>query len=231
MAQRKISIDLTPKVKDILQNARLYHNKYYTATTFAGPSLYFHRRALGLEGEISKALRLEIIYAALMSWGMHRMGQGGSKMVSFEVFQSSVTSLSSELGACSKLNPANIRGKGWSLLEKIFKGIKVMASRTSLVGNSKVMAHLLPYTVAPIDREYTLKYLFHSGSLQNNLDYEWLLMRKILSEFFHPIANDSGLQKRAAQWTMRQTKYPWDTAIIKVIDNLVIGGRKQNTTM
>lgn len=34
------------KVKDILANAEKYHQAYYKAETFVGPSLYFHQRAL-----------------------------------------------------------------------------------------------------------------------------------------------------------------------------------------
>lgn len=216
-------VDLAPKVADILRNTRNYHAKYYTAKTFGGPSLHFHRRALGLTGPVTLKDRTELIYAVLASWGMHRMGSGGSKMLPYVAFLKSVRPLRPFLSKASSFVPATMTAADWRVVEKIFTGIKVMASRTTVVGNSKVMAHFLPGIVPPIDREYTLNYLFGSGNLQNNLAKEWDLMRKILEEFFFPIAADPAFTAQARTWIGDQRTYPWDTGMLKVIDNLVIG--------
>jgi hypothetical protein len=69
------------KVADILANAERYHLAYYQADTFRGPSLYFHHRALQTRNSEDFLAHLEYVYATLASWGMHRMGRGGSKMV------------------------------------------------------------------------------------------------------------------------------------------------------
>jgi len=216
-----------PKVRDILQNGHTYHEEYYAAETFGGPSLHFHQRALGLRGEVSESLKPELIYAVLSSWGMHRMGKGGPKMNAFDRFANSVKLMSDDLETLRLCSPASMTMESWSRLKRVFEGIQVMASGTSLVGNSKVMAHLLPNIVSPIDREYTLEFLFGNKNIQNDLNEEWLLMRKILEEFFHPIVNDRAFQRTAALWISSQTRYPWDTSILKVADNLVIGAMKQ----
>lgn len=200
MSQRHTAVDLIPKVRRILQNGHTYHEEYYAAETFGGPSLHFHRRALGLNGEVSESLRLELIYAVLSSWGMHRMGKGGSKMKAFDTFANSVKFVHDDLEVLHVFSPASMTSESWSRLKRVFEGIEVMASGTSLVGNSKVMAHLLPNIVVPIDREYTLKYLFGSGDIQNDLNLEWLLMRKILEEFFYPVVNDRAFQRTAGVW-------------------------------
>lgn len=101
-----------------------------------------------------------------------------------------------------------------------------MASGTSIVGNSKVMAHMIPNIVPPIDREYTLKYLKGNTNIRNGLDYEWKLMKGVISEIFIPVAKDTEFVKKANAWIDNQSEYPWDTSIFKVIDNLVIGARK-----
>jgi hypothetical protein len=75
------------EVADILANAQSYHDIYYKAQTFHGPSLYFHRRALESWDYPDLSRHLEYIYATLASWGMHRMGRGGAKMLDFETFR------------------------------------------------------------------------------------------------------------------------------------------------
>ena len=225
---KRLTVDLTPKVHDILQNRDAYHEKYYPVDTFGGgPSLHFHRRALGLEGDVSEPDKLELIYAVLTSWGMDRLGEKGPKMKDFDIFKTSVKLMGDDLDTLRLCSPASMTPQSWSSLQRVFQRIEVMASGTSLVGNSKVMAHLLPNIVSPIDRAYTLKYLFGNDSIQNDLNQEWELMRKILADFFYPIANDTVLQSTAAPWISSQTRYPWDTSILKVVDNLVIGAMKQ----
>ena len=53
MATPRLKRDLSGKVSDILNNAEKYHGQFYDVKTFGGPSLHFHRRALGLEGKVS----------------------------------------------------------------------------------------------------------------------------------------------------------------------------------
>lgn len=101
-----------------------------------------------------------------------------------------------------------------------------MASGTSIVGNSKVMAHMIPNIVTPIDREYTLKYLKGNTNIENGIDDEWKLKKEIISEFFIPITKNTEFLKKANNWISNQANYPWDTSIFKIIDNLIIGARK-----
>lgn len=214
------------KVTDILANADRYHQAYCKAETFRGPSLYFHRRALQTRQSPGALAHLEYVYATLASWGMHRMGKGGSKMESFDTFRRSVDPLKDKISEAQKLAPRKMNGEGWTLLKDIFQGIKVMASGTSLVGNSKVMHHMLPNIVAPIDREYTLRYLRGNTNISNDLDEEWQIMKGILSGFFIPVACDAEFSCKVSKWMASQDEYPWDTSVLKVVDNLVIGSRK-----
>jgi len=64
---RRASADLGEKVADVLENARRYHARFYEAKAFDGPSLHFHRRALG---PVTLEDQAEFIYAVLASWGM-----------------------------------------------------------------------------------------------------------------------------------------------------------------
>lgn len=154
------------------------------------------------------------------------MGKKGSKMQGFDIFRGSVESLRGMIAEAQQFDFREMNSTKWALLQEIFRSINIMVSRTRLVGNSKVMHHMLPNIVPPIDREYTLWYLRGNKNIRNDLEYEWQLMKGIISEFFIPVASDSAFEAKASQWMGRRDEYPWDTSVIKIVDNLVIGSTK-----
>jgi hypothetical protein len=98
-----------------------------------------------------------------------------------------------------------------------------MASGTSLVGNAKVMAHLVPNLVPPIDRRYTLSFLFGNASIRNDLEAEWMTLAEILRGFFYPIVLSPDFRRKIKKWAKHSRKFRWDTSPLKIVDNLVIG--------
>lgn len=214
------------RISDILANAERYHRSYYVAETFRGPSLYFHQRALATGRSSDFVLHLEYVYATLVSWGMHRMGPGGSKMQPFETFRRSAESLRDRIALCQGFDPERMSPSDWSVLCDVFRGIKVMATGTSIVGNSKVMHHMMPNIVPPIDRAYTLRYLWGNTNIANDVDGEWQTMRDIISTFFIPVISDSDYASSASMWMGNLDLHPWDTSLMKVVDNLIIGSSR-----
>jgi hypothetical protein len=214
----------TDRVRDALEHADLYYGAYHAADTFGGPSVYFHRRALDTRHAPASSQHLEYVYATLASWGMHRMGAGGSKMCAFPQFSASVEGLKDKILQAQTFTPAAMSERAWSVLKEIFTGLTVMASKTLLVGNSKVMHHMRPNIVPPIDREYTLRYLCGNTMFANDPEKEWRTMRDLISGFFIPVATDKAFAAKAEQWITQNR--PWDTSVMKVIDNLLIGARK-----
>ena len=105
-----------------------------------------------------------------------------------------------------------------------------MASGTSLVGNSKVMAHLLPNLIPPVDREYTLKFLFGKNTIKNAIESEWLTLEQILNDFFYPILYSQRFQTKAREWLADSRWKSWDTSETKIIDNLIVGLSKIGRT-
>jgi CRP-like cAMP-binding protein len=93
------------------------------------------------------------------------MGAGGSKMRPFDDFRASIEPLTNKIKHGQQLATSAMNDAGCSLLRDIFCSIRIMASRTSLVGNSKVMHHMLPNIVPPIDREYTLRFLYGNTTI------------------------------------------------------------------
>ncbi|MGH8655104.1 MAG: hypothetical protein ACREYE_24350 [Gammaproteobacteria bacterium] len=146
-------------------------------------------------------------------------------MGDYDSFKSSVTRLYRDIVKAAEIaiDCQNIAAVDWQPLKQIFERLVVMQSDPRLVAHSKVMAHLFPDLIPPIDRRYTLMYLNGNTNVQNG--EEWPLMKRIISDFFIPIACDIAFQKQANQWMARQDEHPWDTSLFKVIDKLVIGKR------
>jgi hypothetical protein len=98
-----------------------------------------------------------------------------------------------------------------------------MSTETSLVGNSKVMAHALPNLVPPVDREYTLKLLYGHGRIKNGIEREWKTLEQILRDFFYPAVQSDQFQEALRGWMKQPEPFAWDTSELKVAANLVIG--------
>jgi hypothetical protein len=229
MADKIVFIDYELKKNDIVNKAEECHSKFYQfdgngKLLFRGPSLYFHRRAIDLcrKAWLSES-HLEMVYAVLVSWGMHRMGKGGSKMVYFDDFKKSIADVKNDLGYLRRIDdPKEMNKVEWTKLKNVFDEIKVMESTTTIVGNSKALAHILPNIIAPIDRQYTMQFLYESKYIKNGLENEWYLMKEIHEYFFYPIVKDSIFSNLAEDW-LSNNKFKWDTSFLKVVDNLVIG--------
>jgi hypothetical protein len=198
------------------------HRKYYQAEVFGGPSLYFHLKSLEAARSRDFERFAEYVYAVLPSWGMHRMG-GGPKMREFAEFHLSLKAVWPTALQLQEQTPGNLGPTDWTALKEVFCGIQCMASGTSLVGNSKVMAHLLPNLVPPVDREYTLSFLFRRTQITNDLQAEWNKLVQILEGFFYPVAQSPLFQSKSKTWLSNNDEFKWDTSPLKIIDNLVIG--------
>jgi len=129
---------------------------------FGGPSVYFHQQALiECSQNFLSNRHIEMIYATLSSWGMHRMGKTKTKMVSFDIFKSSVMKMASDLEELRFLNLTQFDYPPNDLLQRIqhicFR-LQVSISNSKIVGNSKALAHIIPNLVPPIDRQYSIRF-------------------------------------------------------------------------
>ena len=222
--KRELSQRPEEKVPEILEKLDLFHSAYYEAGTFTGPSLHFHLRALDCRNCCDTFA--EASYAALVSWGMHRPGPRGSKMKDFDLYKASLNRLWPKIQLAAQFDPLQMDEDKWPLLKHLFENIEVMNSETLLVGNSKVMAHALPHLIPPIDREYTLNYLYENSNIQNDKEKEWEKLKEIVTTFFLPITREELFKEKYEAWSRNQHDFPWDTSPLKVVDNLLIGAMK-----
>ena len=199
------------------------HDAYYQTEPFTGPSAYFHLKSLEASSRQDFEQFAELSYATLAAWGMHRMGPGGAKMRNFDDFRASLLNVWPSAMCLQKKLPGNLTANEWNALKTIFCQIQCMASHTSLVGNSKVMAHLLPNLIPPVDRQHTLRFLFKKGTIKNEIELEWRTLQQILKEFFYPILESQEFRTRAKQWLADSRWARWDTSELKIVDNLIVG--------
>ena len=211
------------KISDILTNVTEYHKSFYRRKS--GASLYFYRKAL-TQPLNKKCLKrkLEYIYATVALWGMDESGKNRPKMVDFKAFKKSITGKCiSEIKKAKKYNILNMEEKEWKVIEYIFKNIKIMKSKSSLVGNSKAMHQLLPNIIPPIDRTYTLGFL--EKSVGKTKERQWGLMRDIIVNFFREIIMIKEFKENAVKWK-KNKNFACDLNKMKIIDNLIIGRKR-----
>jgi len=214
---------LEDRVRELQKGFPGYVDAFATAKLFTGPSLHFHERTLHVlreHGYAAKALQderyVEMLYATLASWGMHRMGPGNTKLVAFTDFRRVLAENSraiTELEPYSVLDalPAKIVQRLCALAKKV----RVSPARTYLVSSSKVLHHVLPQLVPPIDNEYTLSFFLHSVILDGEND------ESVMATIF-PYFNQLG--RAQAAFIRESIGYGYmNTSASKLLDNGIVG--------
>lgn len=212
------NVEFEKKVSDLIRNADNYHKSFYSQfkDDNFGPSLYFHNQALKSKSLKKKA---ENIYATVALWGMHRHGSKSPKMVEFKDFYKSIKGITRNINKVKSAIDDGKQDEADKEIKEIFYKIKIMASKRKLVGNSKVIHHLLPDIIPPVDNRYTLGYLGIKHPTQEEDELELLL--SLHKNFFNEIAKNKVFAKKANGW--RKEAFLRDTSIMKIIDNLIIG--------
>jgi hypothetical protein len=199
------------------------HRRFHDSRIFRGPSLHFHTRALAAAKASDFEHFAEMAYALLVSWGMHRMGPGGAKMLPFDEFHRSLTSVRPVIEPLLARPASGPLPEGeWAQLRRAFLDIRAMESTACLVANSKVLAHWLPEIVAPIDRRYTLRFLARKHPPTQSREGQADLFCRIQREFFHRVVDDGRF--RAFESDLKESAArSWNSSSLKLADNVMIG--------
>lgn len=210
--------------EDMLDRFQHYLDKSYVmAETFGGPSIYFHEKALEwCEKEFLGERHLEYVYATLVSWGMHRMGEKGAKMPDFDTFKKSILDVKEKLFMWKDLKIEQLSEQELdALLPKLTDvcfSINASISDSHVVSSSKTLAHILPNLVCPMDRHYTLDFFNMSlGNEEKEHKFFQFVMRQMW-EFYQ----DKHHLKSIKLGDSFCKSYP------KVFDNLIIAYMKEH---
>jgi hypothetical protein len=178
--RRPIAERRAERVEKLIANFAACVAAFEISEAFPGPSLYFHLRAIERRrqhetvGSLLKDIQfLEYAYAVLPSWGMHRMGPQAAKVGDFTAI---VTGLRQQAPALQDLWPLRITAltpetarQAAEIAWSVIAAVKVSTSRTQIVAGSKMLHHILPDLIPPIDRQYTFR--FFTGQKMVASDY------------------------------------------------------------
>jgi hypothetical protein len=186
---------------------------------FGGPSVYFHQQALiECKQNFLSDRHIEMIYATLCAWGMHRMGDTKTKMVSFAIFKNSIITLAPQLKELQMLGLDQFEDIPLEILQKlqdICFQLQASVSNSRIVGNSKTLAHLLPNLTPPIDRQYTIRFFAKTLSNFKNLQEEIEFYNHITHkcyEFIQILKKDTNIK----------IDDQFNSSLPKIFDNLLM---------
>jgi hypothetical protein len=146
---------------------------------FSGPSVYFYGELLKLIRSVPSLQDLawndrliELSYATLTSWGMHRMGERvATKLTEYPVFRDAVRGFIEPASVLSNRRITELSEEEAGILTEQLAALVerpgISASESPLVANAKMLHFLLPDLVPPIDRTYTGRFFYglHKGML------------------------------------------------------------------
>ncbi len=158
------------RVNRLCDNFDYYLKEFDETARLTGPSVYFHIRTLntlerlGVRAALEDLNFLEYLYATLTSWGLHKMGPIGAKLVDFESFRTNLSnqrdcilSLQNyKLGQLTRENSDAIVNALW----KILSSLRISETKTQIVAGSGTLHHLLPNLMPPIDRAHTIRFFY-----------------------------------------------------------------------
>lgn len=167
--------DAMANERSLIHNLQYYYDRSLAVLKeFGGPSVYFHIQSIKEQNSNFLSNRhIELIYATLASWGMHRMGdpeETKAKLVEFSDFKNSILNqrkrlsefIYARMDACTPEEYASYINE----IKDIYCGLKVSISDATIVAHSKTLAHILPHLIPPIDRQYTIRFF-----TQDNKDF------------------------------------------------------------
>jgi hypothetical protein len=197
-----------------------------SSNTFPGSSVYFHHRAIGrrrshdsVDGLLADQQFLEYVYAVLPAWGMHRMGAQRAKVTEYSQLVSSLRTAPPDLRELwpldiTELDPGSVptvSEQAW----RIIASIKASTSERQIVAGSKVLHHVLPDLIPPIDRQYTFRFFTGQKTVRGG-------DRRAFLEWF-PYLADIGRRCRNPIDTAMRQGTRMSSGHAKVIDNAIIG--------
>ena len=201
-----------------------YLRAFDAAAKFSGPSLYFHLQTIRIRREcreipdlLESELFFEYLYATLASWGMHRMGRGNTKLRDLAEIKESVCAQSGSLEKLQRIRLSSLTSAEFQriipLTWRVLGSLSISIAQARLVANSKVLHHILPDLVPPIDRTYTFNFFYNRNMLTVSEEEAFTEMMV----HFHSIASAN------AHVLQSMIGPGWYTSETKILDNALVG--------
>lgn len=219
---KQINIDKISTSNEIFFNYVDICNKNFRTLT---PSIYLYKKIFEkqkiadykVEKLVSDREFLDLVYVTLISWNMNMRG---AKMVNIDTFVESIQGFSKNIFQLKDkelhLLSENEFEEVLRLTKPLFLGLKVMKSKSKIVGVSKTLHFLLPKLFPPMDRRYTMNFFYGHLNYFNNENKEFDSFSILLREFYK-ITQKLKLNSKDVDNIL------WNTTVPKLIDNAIIG--------
>lgn len=218
------------RIDDLCDNFEYYVNHALHTYRLDTPARYFHikttdrlTRTNNLALVLDDSLFFDYLYATLVAWGMDSRG---AKLCGFTQFHDSILDKREEI---LKLNKYSLRllaqvdesddetYKNFvHLVTNVLRHISVSATESKLVANTKALHHILPNLIPPIDRNFTLQFLFNNKAVKQG--------DKSLSQFFDVLNYYIDIYDELENQVDNMIEaHSWNSSVTKIIDNAIIG--------
>jgi hypothetical protein len=145
---------------------RYFAGAYDQFCAFGGPCVHFHRECIRAgDVDFLSDRHIEMLYATLTAWGMHRMGDAGrtkTKLANWDQFRDSLRAQGAGLEPFKNARLLDLSEaeyeRSLAALEPSYRSLKLSVSGATVVVNSKALFHVLPSLIPPIDRQYTIRF-------------------------------------------------------------------------
>jgi hypothetical protein len=224
------------RVADLSANFSRYLMRFREANRFSGPSLHFHLRTVdrlrqhdGPASAIGDETYIEMLYATLAAWGLHRMGPGNAKLRDFSEFALNARTMFGHASvfygrSILDLDDRSARDVGRQIgriIEAHKSDAGLTLAESVLVANSKALHHFLPDLVPPVDRAYTLRFFFERTDAPGSAAETF----EAIFPWFAAIAwqNAQDIRDAVACANASGGTRLWDSGHAKVLDNALMG--------
>ncbi|MGC2527784.1 MAG: hypothetical protein WA639_08555 [Candidatus Acidiferrum sp.] len=209
------------------------HNQFLA---FGGPCVYFHEQCLAAGAENFLSLRhIEMLYATLTAWGMHRMGDSNkakTRLTNWLPFHTSLVSQTEGLQQFKGLRMSELSESEYSAailrLKTHYAALKLSISDATIVVNSKAFHHLFPDLIPPIDRQYTVRFFSQAPErwLDSSGKFRTVQLPQNIDDQFHLFHTTCLAIKRLANQVdpdlLRLERERSQVSIPKALDNAIV---------
>jgi hypothetical protein len=215
---------------------KYFVGSYGQFLAFGGPSVHFHNECLraGQEDFLSNR-HVEMLYATLTAWGMHRMGDSAktkTKLRGWECFNRSLTGLRMALKKFRGHRMLEMSEAEYSAailqLRPDYFALDLSVSDATIVVNSKALHHLLPEFIPPVDRQYTVRFFRYAPERWLDANGKFRLVqlpsqRDAQFELFHETCVAvKRLMARVEPWLLEEQLCQHGVSAPKAMDNAIV---------
>jgi hypothetical protein len=202
----------------ILRNFERCLEEFQKRNPFSSKQLSLHQETLYLRSRFEDASAaidddrfLRSLHATLAGW----LGRGAKLRGETEFF-AAVRSRKKEIAALQRFNVASTNREIIEVIWFVIGVLDITENDTKLVAGTKLLHHILPELVAPVDRTYTAPFLLRCQADHFQTFSGQRKTCELAFGTFSTIAESVDLKSYVG-------KHEWNTSSTKVIDNAIVG--------